>query len=76
MFGEDASFRASVAKGHRREGWRAGLRRADGTERPVSLTVGALDPEESCAGLRGRYVVMIRVEEAPGSLPSCCPVRV
>jgi PAS domain S-box-containing protein len=70
LFGDDASFRAWVTEGHRREGWQASLRHADGTETPVSLTVGALDPEESCAGLRGRYVVMIRAEKARGSLPS------
>jgi len=54
VFGEDSAFRAAVASGQRREGWRAELRRADGTHQSVSISAG------QTAGLPLRYFVMIR----------------
>jgi len=70
LFGEDALFRQAVEGGERREGWAAELTRADGTGLPVSLTVGQLDPTESCGDLGGRYVLMMRPEERRASAPS------
>ncbi len=70
LFGEDATFRASVMEGHRREGWHARLQHEDGTTSPVSITVGELDASDSCGDMGGRFVVMIRPEEARESLDS------
>lgn len=70
LFGPSAAFRAAVAEGLLREGWRAHLAHADGGATPVSVSVGPLDPTESCGGLGGKYVVMLRAEEAKESVPS------
>jgi len=70
LFGEGSTFRATVAEGHRREGWHAHLQKEDGTTNPVSVTVGELNPEDSCGGMDGRYIVMVRAEEAQESLQS------
>ena len=70
LFGLDATFRQALEDGERREGWAAELRRADGSEIPVSLTVGPLDATEVCGGLGGRYVLMMRLEETKTSVPS------
>jgi PAS domain S-box-containing protein len=63
LFGEGSSFRAALEAGERREGWAAHLEGPDGTQRPVSVTAGAMDPTESCGGVGGRYAVMMRAEE-------------
>ncbi|MFQ5538148.1 MAG: sigma 54-interacting transcriptional regulator [Gemmatimonadota bacterium] len=70
LFGEDAAFRAAVAAGERREGWRAILQGPTGPGRPVSLSVGPIDPSETCGGLGGRHVIMVRPEEEHAATPS------
>jgi transcriptional regulator with PAS, ATPase and Fis domain len=54
VFGPDSAFREAVADGRRPEGWRAEMRRADGSHRPVSISAGRTE------GLPIRYFVMIR----------------
>jgi PAS domain S-box-containing protein len=62
LFGEQSTFRATVESGERMEGWAARLQGADGTEIPVSFSVGQMDAGQSCGSLGGRYVVMMRPE--------------
>jgi PAS domain S-box-containing protein len=63
LFGGRSTFRAAVESGDRMEGWAARLKGADGSIIPVSVTIGQMDPTESCGGLGGRYVLMMRPEE-------------
>jgi PAS domain S-box-containing protein len=70
LFGEGSSFRAAVEAGERREGWAAYLEGEDGVQHSVSVTAGTMDPTESCGGLGGRYVVMMRAEEQELQAPA------
>jgi PAS domain S-box-containing protein len=70
LFGDGSSFRSAVEEGQRKEGWHARIQSTDGTSSPVSVTVGAIDPKDSCGGNGGRYVLMIRPEEAPSAVPT------
>ena len=59
----DSPFRAGLAHGARREGWRAMLQRADGTKQPVSISGAPLaeDPAaENNEGSPARFLVIIR----------------
>jgi len=70
LFGSASSFRAAIANGERREGWAARLLHADGSDMPVSITVGTLDPPDVCGASGGRFVVMLRPDELPASAPA------
>ncbi len=63
LFGEDSAVRAAVLAGERREGWRASLRTVSGEPITVSLSIGPIDPSDSCTGPHARVSVMIRPEE-------------
>ena len=63
LFGEDSSLTGALAAGERREGLRAFLPAADGTTLPVSLSIGPLDASDTCGGIEGRIIIMIRPEE-------------
>ncbi len=63
MFEEEGSVSRAVLAGERREGWRAFLKGAGGHEIPVSLSIGPVDPSETCGGLDARVVVMIRPDD-------------
>ncbi len=62
LFGEGAPLRQAVLAGKRREGWRAVLKVADGTEMPVSLSVGPVDRADHCGRMGARVMIMIRAE--------------
>jgi PAS domain S-box-containing protein len=70
LFGEGSSFRAAIEAGERREGWAAYLEGENGVQHSVSVTAGAMDPTESCGGLGGRYVVMMRAEDRKVRAPA------
>jgi PAS domain S-box-containing protein len=63
MFEEGGAVSRAVLAGERREGWRAFLKGAGGHEVPVSLSIGPVDPSETCGGLDARVVVMIRPDD-------------
>lgn len=63
LFEEEGAVSRAVLSGERREGWRAFLLAAEGQEIPVSLSVGPVDPSDTCGGLDARVVVMIRPED-------------
>ncbi len=63
LFEEGGSVSRAVLAGERREGWRASLLAAGGQEIPVSLSVGPVDPSDTCGGMDARIVVMIRPED-------------
>jgi PAS domain S-box-containing protein len=65
LFGEDSEFRQTVLDGHRREGWRAALRDAEGKERTVSISVGPISESTHCGAAGARVSIMVRVEEEP-----------
>ena len=70
LFAPDSTFRVALKAGERHEGWRALLAHPDGKSEPVSLSVGPVDPTETCGGGAGRYVLMLRSESRHGSVPS------
>jgi PAS domain S-box-containing protein len=70
LFGEGSSFRAALEAGERREGWAAYLEGENGVQHSVSVTAGAMDPTESCGGLSGRYMVMMRAEDREVRAPA------
>jgi PAS domain S-box-containing protein len=63
LFEEEGTVASAVLGGERREGWRAFLKTAGGEELPVSLSIGPVDPSDTCGGLDARVVVMIRPED-------------
>ncbi|MEZ4416715.1 MAG: sigma 54-interacting transcriptional regulator [Gemmatimonadota bacterium] len=70
LFGEHSRFREALERGERREGVRATLRWPGRQPRQVSLSVGTIEQSDRCAGLSGRYLVMIRPERTVGELPA------
>ncbi len=70
LFGEDSPFRAQVRGGERREGVRATIHGRAGARVPVSLSVAPFETGGPCAGLPGRYLVMIRPDRVQAELPS------
>jgi PAS domain S-box-containing protein len=72
LFGEESQFRQAVLGGARREGWRASLRNADGTEEAVSISVGPISESTHCGASGARVSIMIRAgdEHRTGDLPS------
>jgi len=66
LFGPDSPLRAAIVGGERREGLRGLLHGADGSQQPVSLSIGPVDASDECAGIEGSIVVMIRPEEDQG----------
>ena len=71
LFEDEGAVTRAVLAGERREGWRAFLRAAGGHEIPVSLSIGPVDPSDTCGGLDARVVVMIRPEDGqPRETPS------
>ena len=63
LFEAEGAVVDAVLGGERREGWRASLLAAEGVEIPVSLSIGPVDPSDTCGGLDARVVVMIRPED-------------
>ncbi len=72
LFGEGSQFRQAVLGGARREGWRASLRNADGSEQAVSISVGPISESTHCGAAGARVSIMIRAgeEHRDGDLPS------
>ena len=70
LFAAESPFRAQVEAGETREGVRANLMGARGRSVPVSLSIGSFESAGPCAGLSGQYLVMIRPDRAPETLPS------
>ncbi len=66
LFGADGTLTAVVARGERREGWRAELHRLDGGTLPVSLSVGRLSADHGCCRRDVAAVVMLRLESPLG----------
>ncbi|MBW2258187.1 MAG: sigma 54-interacting transcriptional regulator [Deltaproteobacteria bacterium] len=64
VFGAESAFREALADGRRPEGWRAALRRSDGTRLPVSISAGQTE------GLPIRYFVMVRPSIGSADAPS------
>ncbi len=62
LFGPSSAFRAAIAQGGRREGWRADLTLADGRTQPVSVSAGCFEPGP---GSRASVFVMLRPERDP-----------
>jgi len=63
LFDGEGAVASAILAGERREGWRASLLGAGGQEIPVSLSIGPVDPSDTCGGLDARVVVMIRPED-------------
>jgi PAS domain S-box-containing protein len=63
LFAEEGTVAGAILSGERREGWRGSLLGAGGQEIPVSLSIGPVDPSDTCGGLNARVVVMIRPED-------------
>ena len=63
LFAEEGTVAGAILAGERREGWRGSLLGAGGQEIPVSLSIGPVDPSDTCGGLNARVVVMIRPED-------------
>ena len=70
LFRADSAFRTEVETGERREGVRANLVGAGGRTVPMSLSIGSFESAGPCAGLPGRYLVMLRPDRTPEDLPS------
>jgi len=68
LFAPASAFRAALARGERREGWRAVITRPSGTQVRLSVT-GTPAPEGGpCEAGGGGYLVVVRSEETPAGL--------
>jgi two-component system, NtrC family, response regulator AtoC len=63
LFGAGSGFRATIAEGKRREGWRAWLTTGRGERVAVSLSVGPILAGTQCGHREARYVLILRPEE-------------
>ena len=76
LFGAEGALRGAVARGERREGWRAALRGPDGRHTPVSLSVGAVEADGHCGRMGARVMVMVRPDGAEPADPSALPLGI